>query len=238
MNSRTKNSYESIRGAVEFCTLNPTQITTGSEIGKLVESLKLNLSTLDHNGMAAIQGNSDFRGGTRSKKEIQTELLESLDGLRACAVTLADSHPELLGQFRLPTSRSHVALLHTAQTANEAIPPVKQALLACELPTDFDSVFAGLVLEYANAIDTQRSGRAKRVGGNAALRSLASQGLEMIDKLNGLFRSKFRTQPGLWNAWLSAAHLQRPPKRSKAAAAPVSAEAPAPAASAPAPIAK
>jgi hypothetical protein len=131
------------------------------------------------------------------------------------------TYPGAREQFRMPRTEKYQDLLNRAQAFLEAVGPIKSAFVERDLPADFDETLAGLITEFTTATQTKATGLAGQVQGTAGVRAATLNGVTIVRELGAILKVRYENDPGLYAAWKSASHIERPP-RSEAPVAPVS----------------
>ena len=164
------------------------------------------LAALQRSGLAAA------RAGTGRRKELRAVLQEALlRHLVRVGEAAAKEQPELAGRFQLPrlgaTNRTFVtaarAMLEEAKAHRELLVRLGMtAVLLGELSRQ--------VAEYVAAVDQAASGRQDHVGARADLATVTAEILELVERIDGYQRHRFRDDADMLAAWDSAKNVVGP----------------------------
>jgi hypothetical protein len=155
-------------------------------------------------------GRGERRGGVNVRKELATDLRETLKGIGRTARSLnRETHPGIAEQFRLPASRGYAALLGAAQSAIAVAPPIKAAFVELAMPEDFLDELEDLATAFAAAPGQKNDGFLTQVGGTAAMFLRAKDGVIAARELDAIVRNAFRNQPATLAIWTSARRIER-----------------------------
>jgi hypothetical protein len=114
--------------------------------------------------------------------------------------------------FRMPPAVSDQRLLAAARAFVGNAEASKAVFIAKGMPTTFVTDLTALVDEFEAAIVIRANGRADQVSGTADLKALAKQMLGTVQELRAVLRVQFKAQPGLLEAFRTAARVHRGPQ--------------------------
>jgi hypothetical protein len=191
---------------------NPRSISLFAQVGTLKTTLE-GLST------DQVSGGAEFGTGVQRKRELAAGMLDLLRDLNRTAKGLdTETHPDAAPQFRMPRSKTYVALLAAGRSFQEHAAPLKAAFVESGMAADFDVTLGDLIDELTAAIQRRSGGRAEQVRGTAGLEGVGREAARVVRKLDATMRNLLKGNPHLLEEWKSASHIQRAPKRTPSAA--------------------
>ena len=217
MDKETRRKLSMAARALDFATANPSDQasikTVVARLDTLVNEAE-DQSVQQRNGAVSQQLAIAQRNAVR-----QTARRELLDQLSRLAAAAAKDHPELKTLFRMPpfhaTNRTFRIAAQDLLAAATAQKPLLDSLGLGETVID-DLTQAIATIDAAT--EAAHAGRRTRVGASAALEDAVLSAVRVVDVLDGLYRVRFKNDPDLLAAWISASNVRR---ESRKAADPV-----------------
>jgi hypothetical protein len=166
------------------------------------------LSAAQASGMGQAHQKTHARGSAR------TILREAVEAIHAVAVTMG-----LGDQFPLP-ERSDALLMQGARSMAADAVALKEQFLAHDVPADFIEDLQAKIIAFAAEIAEQGNAVGDHVQAGVALDDAIDEGVEIVNKLDGIMQAKYASNHPVLAEWTSASHTERPPKRSTAAPPP------------------
>jgi hypothetical protein len=187
--------------------------TLGGEQFALVRAV---VEELTRHAAAQASGAGSARQGSASRAVARAALRDELQVITRTARAMALDMPGLETKFRLPRSGSDQSLLATARAfASDAL-PLKAEFIRHELPADFLESLNTEIEGFENAVNGQNTGKDTRVAATASIDTALERGMSAAQRLDALVRNKFRNDPAVLAAWVSASHTERTAARTRA----------------------
>ena len=191
-----------------------------TRVTALLLLLKAVITQVNTLGGGQESGRGQFRGGASERLRLSKSLRKLMRKISDIGAVLDPAaYPGAREQFRMPRSKTYQDLLNRGQAFLEAVGPIKSAFVERDLPVDFDEQLAGLIAEFTTATQLKASGLADQVQGTAGDRAATLNGVDIVRELDAILKVRYENDPGLYAAWKSASHIERPP-RSDAPATP------------------
>lgn len=152
----------------------------------------------------------------KSKDTAREDLREDVREIARTARSMAYQFPGIDLKFRLPSNLSDANLLAVGQAFWQESAAFEADMIAYGLPVDFRddlktdaAAFEESLGEPGTAIDAQ-------VAATAELGAAIRRGMIARRILDGVVKNKYRSNVGKLTAWLSASHVEKAPKKTKA----------------------
>ena len=203
--------------ALDFCTANPSDQasikTTVARLEALVNRAE-QLAVQQRSGKVDEALARSQRGAIRD-----TVRRDQLRQLVRIAIAAKKEHPELKELFRLPAygATNHDFLVGAQDMLVKAIAqkPLLDTLGLGE--TFIDDLTKG-VAAYQAATEGGHAARRSRVGASAEVISAVEEAVKVVGVLDGLNRPRFKDDPELLAAWISASEIPASFKKATTAA--------------------
>ena len=158
-------------------------------------------------------GIGQARHGTRTRSESRAALRDDIDAIYRIARILG-----VEDQFHRPEQNTDEALVNAGKTFAANATPLKAQFIALEMPADFLEELHTHIDELKAAIVAQGNAVGDHVSASSALDDALGRCVEIVrGKLDGIMKNKYANNPGALAEWTSASHIERAPKRTKAA---------------------
>jgi hypothetical protein len=204
----------------EFGATHTAQFPPTSFAGEKFAILNNVIDALEQQGSAQSSGRSRVRETTSSKAAARDELMRDLEAISRTARAMALTTPGLDDKFRIPHNQSNQAVLATARAAATDALPLKAEFIKRGLPDDFIDDLEADIEILEQAITSKVQGKESHVAATAAIDREIERGMNAVRELDPVVRNKFASDPATLAAWLSATHVERNPRRKRAAPAP------------------
>jgi hypothetical protein len=210
MQASTRRTLSMAVRALNFARANPS---TDASHQAVVARLEERLAGADALALQERDGKFGERDATARRmalrKSMQQELLRHLVRTVQAAGKANPAIPA--GDFALPdSSGANRAFATDARAMLAAALPLREALLPYGLgETTLDDLGRALA-EFEALTEAAHLGRRQHVDGRAALNAIAGECAEEVRLLDGFNRKRFKGQPGLLAAWMSARNVVGP----------------------------
>ena len=196
----------------EFVTQRLSDFSESGVARQLFTQLKAVITRLESLSAAQASGLGEARQRTQTRGSARLVLRDDLDAIHSVAASMG-----LGEQFPLPY-RNDPSLLQVARAAVTNAPLLKAQFLAHEMPADFIEDLQADILAFETESAAQGNAVGDHVQAGAGIDEAVDEGVEIVDKLDGIMRAKYADNRPVLAEWMSASHTERAPKRSAAAA--------------------
>jgi hypothetical protein len=208
-------SYEMVLRVRTFLTEEAARFPAGS-LGAELSGLVSNAATELGNHVAhQVSGSTSARQGTANKGVARDTLQDSLERIRRTARAMSRTMPGLDSKFRIPRNSTDQGLIGTARAfATDALPS-KNDFIRFSMPATFIDDLNDQIEEFETALTMQQSARGTHVTAKAGINESLEDAFNAIRQFDGIMPNIFQDNPARLAAWMSARHVERPPRRSK-----------------------
>ena len=182
---------------------------------ELFEQLGQGIEDLRARSYDQSRGQSSVRESFASMAATRDELVQQLDAIYQTARVLVVKRPELEDKFRSPRGLGGEALLTLARTYGNDAFPLKAELVKRGLGTDFIADLDAAAVAFNTARNERAQGRGRQVEATAEIDRLVDLGLQLVRELRVLVLNIYDNDPAKLALWVSASHIERPPRRSR-----------------------
>ncbi len=212
MNKQDIRRLDMLVRADQFGTDHPLT-PANARVTALLLLLKAVITQVNTLGGGQESGRGQFRGGASERLRLSVSLRKLMRKISDIAMVLDPvTYPGAREQFRMPRTETYQDLVNRAQAFVEAVGPIKSAFVERDLPVDFDEQLAGLIAEFTTATQLKASGLADQVQGTAGVRAATLNGVSIVREIGAILKVRYENDPGLYAAWKSASHIERPPR--------------------------
>ncbi|HEX8494244.1 MAG TPA: hypothetical protein VF658_15455 [Pyrinomonadaceae bacterium] len=215
MNDADTRFYEMFLSVHGFNTTQSERIPPRTLAHDLFANLTRIISELDRHTATQVSGKRAAQESTTSKAAARAELYYDLDAIRRTARAASYTIPGLEDKFRFSTRMKDQDLLATARAFLADAEPYKDEFIRRGLPANFLDDLRADIAAFEQAITRKLRGRETHVTSSAAIDDLIDEGVRTVRELDPIMRNMFAAEPAILAAWLSAIHVERPPRRSK-----------------------
>jgi hypothetical protein len=172
----------------------------------IVTSFEAHLDRAEELATQQRAGRLTSRGSTARRIEARRSLhLDLLPYLVRLGQVVAETAPELGQRFVMPSSKSTNAAYRTAARAMfDEASAARERFIAAGMTQQFLTDLGLALAEFDAAVEAGRGARAAHVGARADLEVVTGKLMKLMNLLDGLNRYRFRNNPELSAAWLSA----------------------------------
>ena len=176
------------------------------------------ITQLEGHAAAQAAGIGQARQHTQTRGQARRALRDDLESIRRIALAMG-----LGNQFELPGDTDEALLNGSRAFATNAL-PLKQQVIAHEMPEDFLEELNADINAMAAAIADQTNAVGDHIAAGAAIDDLIDRGMELVRKLDAIMKTKYADNAAVLAEWTAAKHVERAPRHS----APVSPPSPGP----------
>jgi hypothetical protein len=198
----------------EFGTAHAVEFPATSFAGEQLAILTDAIIALETHTSAQTSGKGTVRESATSKAAARDELMRDLEAISRTARALSQTTPGIENKFRIPHNQSDQAVLAAARAAASDALSLKAEFIKRGLPSDFLEDLQADIDLMEEAIERKAQGEGSQVAATAAIDREIELGMNAVRQLDPVMRNKFANDPATLAAWLSASHVERPPRRS------------------------
>ena len=218
MEDRIRRLYEMFLRVLSFMTANAADFQDIPFVTPTVEALQTEVDELNSLGAAKLSVTAAARDKTDARGDQRDSLRDDLEYVAAVWRTMPENLiAGMENKFRIQRGNNDQQLAATANSfADEAAanPQVAALLTTRNLTPAFFTALRAKAAAFAQAINTAESTRGERVGTNAAFDQPARRAKKLVNQLAPTVKHRYRDNPQKLAEWLTASHVERPPKRS------------------------
>jgi len=199
----------------EFGSAHAAQFPPSSFAGEQLDILDNAINALETHASAQSSGMGTVRESASSKAAARDELMRDLEAISRTARAMADTMPGLEDKFRIPHNQSDQTVLAVARAAATDALPLKAEFIRRGMPADFLEDLQADIEEMEEAIQRKAQGAGSQVAATAGIDTQIERGMNAVRQLDPIMRNTFASDPATLAAWVSASHVERPPRRNK-----------------------
>ncbi len=224
MNEQQKTRYESQVDVRAFYTAQPV-IFNGSAGGrKLMEEHDGLVTKLDGFLVAESSGDTAAQEGTASRAEQRDTVRGLVEAVSRSSRFLPIDVEGVSDRFPIPRRASDRQLLSDSKSALQNALPLRAAFEEHGLPANVLTDLPVQIEAFEKALDKERSGKAARLGSNAAVDKLLARASKITKALDVIFRNGPKQDADIVALWRAAKRVG--PRRVKKPAPPAAPAAP------------
>ncbi len=204
MDRITRSKLTMMGRALDFVRAHPSTDASWTALVARMEELLTRADTLT---VQEREGRVGYRAATLRRREVRRQMQELVAHLVRVAQAASETTPALVGAFAMPKRGPHRIFEAAVKAMLAAATPHREVLIAHGLGettlADLEAGVAGF-----DAMGTAlNAARREHVGARAELIELGERGTEVVARLEGLVRARFRTDVEQLAAWESARSL-------------------------------
>lgn len=215
MNDKESRIYQKFVRSRDFGLAHSGDFDATSLAMQTVSALSTVITEIDGHFLNETSALGGARQGTESRAQARAALRDDLEAINRTARVMENEVPGISEKFRVPRNNNDQELLNAARAFQADATPLKTQFIAHEMPADFLDDLRSDIDAMQAAINSQSTGVGNHVAAGAALDDAISRGLELVRKLDAIFRNKYANNPAVLAEWTSASHTERAPKRAK-----------------------
>ena len=217
MNDVLTNYYEMFIRADSFGAEHSAGFPASSLGGQRFVSLRELIAEVEQHNTAQSSSRSAAKANTGAKRNAKADLRQKMVAVSETARVIELSIHGTAANFRMPTTNGDQALLSAARAFVEKATPLKDEFIKREMPASFLDDLTTAINTFEATLDSRNINTEKRVTATAAIDALIERGRTIVRELDAIVRNKYRNDAATLAGWESATHVERPPKRKKAA---------------------
>jgi len=215
MNDNENRTRQTFARVHDLFTARASDFATNSLASTLAHDLAIVITELDGHAANEASATGSKSQGTSSRSQARDELRADLEAINRTARAMTSDVPGLNDRFRLPAVGNDQHLLAAARAAAIDAVPLSAQFIAHEMPADFLADLDADIAKLETAISEQSTGVGHHAAASAAIDDAISRGVEIVRKLDAIFRNKYANDPATLAEWTSASHTERAPRQRK-----------------------
>ena len=212
MTAREQRRLETFIRMRQFALDNAADFPTGS-VGAIQFAIiaAVILEVEQYSGEQAA-GFGDARQSFAVKDTARENLREEMYDIVQTARSMQYQFDGIENKFRMPENRSDQSLLATARAFHSESLQYDADFQAYGLSDKFRLDLQTAIEAFEDSMNPTGSAIDEQVAGTAEVAAAIGRGMVARRILDGVVKNKYRNNVGKLTAWLSASHIERPPK--------------------------
>lgn len=215
MNDHEKNQHATAARVRDFGALHPTLFPGAQLTGQLMAAIAAAVNELNTHAAMHVASAGEARQGTTSKSSAREALREDMEGMNRTAHVMAFDIPGLDDKFRMPRGGDQ-DLLTAARAYVVDATPMKADFIRFGLPADFIEDLIADIEAFEHATTSQNQSLEQKTASTAAIDDTLSRCMKALKQLDAIMRNVLRDDVEMLTAWITASHVERVRRRSKA----------------------
>lgn len=213
MNDNDRRRLEMFVRVNKFGVDNAADFPTGTVAHTLFASLDTITAQVETDSTDQQSGFSEAAQQYEVKGTAREDLRDAMGQISQTARSMEYAFDGIWNKFKWNRGLNDENLLAKARAFVIEATPYQTDFIAYGMPPTFITELTTL----ANALDasfTSTAGAvAEHVAATAASAASVSSGMDIVRQLTGIVKNKYFNNPGLLAAWVSASHVEKPPKK-------------------------
>lgn len=213
MRDQERHRYETCTRMRQFNLDNTADFPTGSVAETQFAVISAVIDKLDL--LIPKQADSSAKSGFSfaNKDSARENLRDGMYDIVRTARSMTYEFPNIAELFQMPSNLNDINMLAAAKSFAAEIPDYKQAFIRYGLPTGFDAELQSDIEEFEASLPPTGTATGERAAATAEIGAEIRKAMIARRILNGVVKNIYRNDVGKLAAWLSASHIERPPKR-------------------------
>jgi len=152
-----------------------------------------------------------FVGKDTARENMREEMLDIVRTARS----MFYQFPGIEAKFRMPRNRSDQQMLAAARAFVTEATPLSADFIAYGLPATFLAELQAAIDAFEASLAPTGAATDAQVAAIAEIGAAIRRGMIARRIMDGVVRNKYRNDVGKLAAWLSASHIEKPPKKKK-----------------------
>jgi hypothetical protein len=161
----------------------------------------------------ALQQSNIGKAATVSKESAAVEVRADMREIADTARGLAVDNPEIGALFLMPRNNNYQTLLAAANAFHANSAQYEQQFLDYGMPAGFRIDLQSDITALQKAIAEQNEAKDTKTGATGAVAASMKVMNDALRRLRGIVPNVYRNNPEKLSAWVSASHVQKPPKK-------------------------
>lgn len=207
--------FEMCNRVREFGVTYPEAISANTYIQEIHTKLSNKIAEIETHIGAQMEHGNVSRSKTVSKAVAKENLLDSLKAIRRTAKLIDRDRPGFDEEFTLSRQLNESTLLNTAKIFLKRAQPSADEFIKYLLPTDFLEDLEADIEAFEEAISVGDQALSHRIVATTGIEEAMAEAMDLVDRLNGLIRNRYRDNALMLSAWNRARHVEKVARKPK-----------------------
>lgn len=214
MTDAERNRMEAFEKVKQYSLDNVADFASGMPKTQC-DKIKAELVLLDGFTADQAEGIGDAGAAYVGKDTARENLSEIMFQIARTARMMEYQYPGISEKFHIPRNRTDQDMLATAKAWDKQLSENSNEdhFKAYGMEDDFRTLLSDAADAFENSFGATTTGVDQRVAATALIGESIRRGMIALRILDAVMRNIYATQPGKLAAWLSASHVERPPKK-------------------------
>lgn len=209
MNGKLRRYYERGQRCDRVNDGRAADFPANSKGAVLAAAVKEHLAELSALDVEKASSTGKRRQGTAGRGSAREDLWTLIESVARTAEAITVERPDIEGMFELPRKgRADRTLISTARSFAERAAPFVGLFGEFDLPATFINDLRSKADTLESYITLQNEGVGTGVNVNASAQEQMQEMNEALERLNIIYRNKYRNNPSVLAEWESAYHLE------------------------------
>ena len=213
MNDRIRREKEMFQRAYLFLDENKDDFTSIPVVAASAVILQTETQKLDDLGADKVSATGGAKDVTLHKGDLRDALKDAMQDVADMWRPMAKNYENAQNKFRMPYGNNDQLLIDTAGSFIEEAAPLEAAFIARGMPANFIADLTAKRTAFDEVVNESDAARLERVGVNAQFTEPVRKCRAAVEDVDPIVKMTYRTNPGKLAEWLSATHVERPPKK-------------------------
>lgn len=178
-----------------------------------VQELEALVNQIESESAAQAAGFGESGQQYEVKDTVREDLRDEMSAISRTAKSMEYVFDGISDKFRFRRNSSDAALLGKGRAFHSESLPYEADFIAYDMPSDFRGVLNATCDAFEASFSATAGATAEHVAATAEIASKIREGMVIVRILDGILRNKYANNPGKLAAWLSASHVEKPPKK-------------------------
>ncbi|MCC6826353.1 MAG: hypothetical protein IT172_11465 [Acidobacteria bacterium] len=213
MNDNDRRRLEMFERVNKFGVDNATDFPNGTIANTLFKSLVTITAQVHTDSGGQQSGFSEAAQQYEIKETAREDLRDAMSQITRTARSMEYAFDGIWNKFKWDRSMNDENLLAKARAFVIEATPYQADFIAYGMPATFITDLTALADALEASFTSAAGAVAEHVAATAAAAANVSAGMDIVRQLTGIVKNKYVNNPGLLAAWVSASHVEKPPKK-------------------------
>lgn len=213
MNDNDRRRLEMFERVNKFGVDNAADFPNGTIANTLFKSLVTITAQVHADSGGQQSGFSEAAQQYEIKETAREDLRDAMSQITRTARSMEYAFDGIWNKFKWDRSMNDENLLAKARAFVIEATPYQADFVAYGMPATFITDLTALADALEASFTSAAGAVAEHVAATAAAAANVSAGMDIVRQLTGIVKNKYVNNPGLLAAWVSASHVEKPPKK-------------------------
>ena len=213
MNDNDRRRLEMFERVNKFGVDNAADFPNGTIANTLFKSLVTITAQVHADSGGQQSGFSEAAQQYEIKETAREDLRDAMSQITRTARSMEYAFDGIWNKFKWDRSMNDENLLAKARAFVIEATPYQADFIAYGMPATFITDLTALADALEASFTSAAGAVAEHVAATAAAAANVSAGMDIVRQLTGIVKNKYFNNPGLLAAWVSASHVEKPPKK-------------------------